>query len=75
MGCIWELSDSIVMMVPKFENGEPINDLYYVYMDPCSSKLKDLGVKYFIFTNKPSPIETRCMDLISQGKVMIYQLK
>jgi len=68
-------SDSIVMMVPKFENGEPINDLYYVYMDPCSSKLKDLGVKYFIFTNKPSPIETRCMDLISQGKVMIYQLK
>jgi hypothetical protein len=68
-------TDSIVMMVPKFENGEPINDLYYVYMDPCSSKLKELGVKYFIFTNKTAPNETRCMDLISQGKVMIYQLK
>jgi len=36
-------------------------DLYTVKADPCSPRLKQIGIKYYIFAYKPTPIEVRCM--------------
>ena len=36
-------------------------DGYAIHMDPCSPRLPKLGIKYFVFTYKPQPAETRCM--------------
>jgi hypothetical protein len=40
-------------------------DRYSVQIDPCSPRLKQIGVKYFMFAYKPSDAEVRCMSLVS----------
>jgi len=37
------------------------NDSYLITLDPCSSVLADLGVKYFAFTVLPSEADVRCL--------------
>lgn len=52
----------------------PVEDHIQVLMDPCSPKLKKLGVKYIIFDHQPQPAETRCLKLvISLGTLAVYQ--
>lgn len=52
------------------------NDLYSVYIDPCSPKLKDVGVKYVVFVYEPQSIEVRCMDLVNGiSGYKIYKIK
>jgi len=36
-------------------------DNYSIQMDPCSPRLKQIGIKYFLFSYKPSEPEIRCM--------------
>jgi hypothetical protein len=49
-------------------------DFYGVYMDPCSFKLSQLGVKYYLFDKRPNPEEVRCMTLIrDMGVLFIYR--
>jgi hypothetical protein len=49
------------------------NDAFLISIDPCSSRLRRLGVKYFVFTYKPQPIEIRCMTPIDTSRFFIYK--
>ena len=49
-------------------------DIYTVGIDPCSPKLKTLGVKYFVFDHQTQPAEVRCLKLVtSLGTIQIYR--
>ena len=49
-------------------------DGYAIHMDPCSPRLPKLGIKYFVFTYKPQPAETRCMMSVdSSSHFFIYK--
>lgn len=39
-------------------------DGYIIFMDPCSPRLRQLKVKYFIFDHNPEPDEIRCMTKV-----------
>jgi hypothetical protein len=50
------------------------NDAFSIAIDPCSPRLQKLGVKYFVFTYKPQPAETRCLTPIDTSAVFfIYK--
>jgi hypothetical protein len=50
------------------------NDAFSIAIDPCSPRLRKLGVKYFAFTYKPQPAETRCLTPIDTSAVFfIYK--
>ncbi|MGV3559728.1 DUF7657 domain-containing protein [Larkinella arboricola] len=49
-------------------------DGYAVGVDPCSAKLKQLNVKYFVFDRQPQPAETRCLRQVKKlGSIEIYR--
>ncbi|MDX2188976.1 MAG: hypothetical protein SFY32_03860 [Bacteroidota bacterium] len=56
-------------------DGNKFTDSYTIAMDPCSPKLKALGVQYYFFTYQPQPAEVRCLDLVDQNPFPIYKLK
>lgn len=56
-----DMNDSIQF---KLNENNVVNDNYSIFMDPCSPRLKKLGVNYFLFTYKPKEIETRCMTQV-----------
>ena len=39
-------------------------DGYIIFMDPCSPRLKQLNVKYFIYDHDPDAEEIRCMTKV-----------
>ena len=52
------------------------DDSYIVFMDPCSPKLKQLKVKYFVFDYFPKDQEVRCMTKVSEvAGLLIYKRK
>src|SRR6187399_1775006 len=55
-------NDTVLLRRP-----EGYQDGYTIYMDPCSPKFKQLGVKYFVFDTVPSQNETRCMTRLKQN--------
>lgn len=46
---------------------QTFQDGYTIFMDPCSPKLKQLGVKYFVFDTVPNPKEVRCMTKLKEN--------
>ena len=59
--------DSVVIQ-NTFEDG------YQVGLDPCSPKLQQLNVRYFVFDHQPQPIEIRCLKPVaSLGSLFIYK--
>ena len=40
-------------------------DMYTLRVDPCSPRLVQLGLKYFMFTYAPNPIEVGCMTPVA----------
>lgn len=50
-------------------------DMYTVVMDPCSERLRKIGVKYVVFTQPPLSEEVRCMELIDKESLYIYKFK
>jgi hypothetical protein len=48
-------------------------DGYAIHMDPCSPRLKKLGIKYIVFTYRPQPAEIRCMTPIDTSHFFIYK--
>ena len=50
-----------VMFRQTFQDG------YTIFIDPCSPKLKQLGVKYFVFDTVPNPKEIRCMTKLKEN--------
>jgi hypothetical protein len=50
-----------------------VNDLYTIIINPCSEKLKQLRVKYTVFTYSPVAEEIQCMTLVKDmGGLFIY---
>ncbi|HEV8270938.1 MAG TPA: hypothetical protein VGQ04_06495 [Chitinophagaceae bacterium] len=57
-----------VMFRQTFQDG------YMIFIDPCSPKLKQLGVKYFVFDTVPNPKEVRCMTKLKENAgLFIYK--
>jgi len=51
-------------------------DAYTIFMDPCSPRLKTLGVKYVVFRYKPEDAEVRCMTKAGEANgIFIYKRK
>jgi len=62
-------TDTVIFM-------QTYNDGYTIHMDPCSPKLKQLGVKYFVFDKKPKDAEIRCMIPIKDtAGISIYKIR
>lgn len=60
----------------KLNENPVVNDNYTISMDPCSPKLKKLGVNYFLFSYKPQDAEIRCMTPVKDTFGMyIYKRK
>jgi hypothetical protein len=60
----------------KLNENEVVNDNYSIIMDPCSPRLKQLGIKYFLFTYKPKPGEIRELTLVKDlSGLVIYKQK
>jgi len=53
---------------------QTFQDGYTIFMDPCSPRLKQLRVKYFVFAHKPQDPEIRCMTKLSENAgLFIYK--
>lgn len=63
--------DSIVF---KLNENKVVNDNYSIFVDPCSIKLKEIGIKYVVFSYQPQEVEIRCMTLVSSQILPIYKL-
>ena len=58
----------------KLNENIVVNDNYSIFMDPCSPRLNQLGLKYFIFTYQPQTAEVRCMTKVTDmGGILIYK--
>jgi hypothetical protein len=54
--------------------GNKFDDAYTISMDPCSPRLKELGVKYLVFTDPPKDAEVRCMTKVAETSgISIYK--
>lgn len=65
-----DMKDSIVF---KLNENEVVNDNYSIFMDPCSPRFKQLGVKYIAFTYQPQPSEVRSLTLVSSNGIFIFK--
>jgi hypothetical protein len=54
----------------KLSENRVVNVEYSIFIDPCSPRLQQLGVKYFLFTYKPQPLEIRCMTPVKETSGM-----
>ena len=53
---------------------QTFQDGYTIFIDPCSPKLKQLRVKYFVFDTVPNPKEVRCMTKLKENAgLFIYK--
>ncbi len=53
---------------------QTFQDGYTIFIDPCSPKLKKLGVKYFVFDTVPNQKEVRCMTKLKENSgLFIYK--
>ena len=52
---------------------QPYIDLYTINLDPCSPRLVQLGIKYFLFSYQPKPEETRCMTPLNVTGLFLYK--
>jgi len=51
-------------------------DAYTIFMDPCSPRLKTLGVKYVVFRYKPEEPEVRCLTKLGETSgISVYKRK
>ena len=67
MGMYIDWKDTVIFR-KTFQDG------YTIFMDPCSPKLKQLGVKYFVFDYVPKNEEVRCMTKLKENAgIFIYK--
>jgi hypothetical protein len=67
MGMYIDWKDTVIFR-KTFQDG------YTIFMDPCSPKLKQLGVKYFVFDYTPKNEEVRCMTKLKENAgLFIYK--
>lgn len=66
------IGDEIIFQLPE---NKSILDSYTIIMHPCNAKLKQLKIKYLLFTYKPKEEETKCLTLKhDMGNQFIYQI-
>lgn len=54
--------------------GNKFQDAYTISMDPCSPRLKELAVKYLVFTKPPKAEEVRCMTKLAEtSSISVYK--
>lgn len=51
------------------------SDSYAISIDPCSDKLRQMGVSYIMFTYPPSDFEKRCLEQLPNTNFQIFKLK
>lgn len=76
-----DYKDSVIFKLntsatPGNENKDDgVEDNFSIFMDPCSPRLKQLGIKYIAFTYQPQPAEVRCMTLenTENSQILIYK--
>jgi len=71
---------SHVTMTTKIQTNDTVMfelkgpDSYTIFMDPCSPRLKVLGIKYIAFSYEPLPSEIRCMSpVIDTAGIFIFK--
>jgi hypothetical protein len=71
MAPLIDMKDSVVFTL----NEDPVvNDRYTISMDPCSPRLKELAVKYLVFTDPPKAAEVRCMTKLAETSgISVYK--
>jgi len=52
---------------------QPYVDAYGIYLDPCSPRFQQLGIKYFLFSYQPKPEEIRCMTPLNMTGLFLYK--
>ena len=58
----------------QLNENKTVNDNYTIIIHPCSEKLKQLKVKYTVFTYPPTQEEIMCMTLVKNlGELTIYK--
>lgn len=58
----------------QLNENKTVNDNYTIIINPCSEKLKQLKVKYTVFTYPPTQEEILCMILVKNlGELTIYK--
>lgn len=50
------------------------SDAYHIYMSPSSPKIKQMGVKYVMFTYNPQPMELSRLELVSNTVLPIFKV-
>lgn len=54
--------------------GHEYEDAYTISMDPCSPRLKELAVKYLVFTEPPKAADVRCMTKVAETSgIFVYK--
>lgn len=51
---------------------QTFQDGYTIFVDPCSPKLKQLGVRYYVFDYAPSSQEVRCLTKLKENAGLFY---
>lgn len=51
---------------------QTFQDGYTVFIDPCSPKLKQLGVRYYLFDYAPTAQEVRCLTKLKENAGLFY---
>jgi len=51
---------------------QTFQDGYTVFVDPCSPRLKQLGVRYYVFDYAPTAQEVRCMTKLKENAGLFY---
>ena len=51
---------------------QTFQDGYTVFIDPCSPKLKQLGVRYYVFDYAPTEQEVRCLTKLKENAGLFY---
>jgi hypothetical protein len=67
MGTYIDGKDTVTM-------GNKYEDAYSISMDPCSPRLKELAVKYLVFTEPPKDAAVRCMTKLTETSgISVYK--
>ncbi|MGB4841199.1 MAG: hypothetical protein WBP08_19475 [Saprospiraceae bacterium] len=58
----------------QLHENETVNDNYSIIIHPCNPKLRDLKMKYILFTYFPTPDEVKCMTKVNDmGSMVVYK--
>jgi len=70
----WITLDTYIDGKDTVTMGNKYQDAYTISMDPCSPRLKQLAVKYLVFTEPPKDAAVRCMTKLAETSgIFVYK--